>query len=566
MGAPATDGPPINERVGDYLLRRYLTQGGMAALFLGHHVSARNVVVVKRVLPQFSRDLSFTRMFSREAHIASVLRHPNIVEVYDSGALDSEGCYFVMEYIHGVDLSHFLGVLRSRNQAMPIDHALAIVLGMCEGLHHAHQQTGEDGQLLEIVHRDVSPSNIMVAFDGSIKVMDFGVAKALALTSFTEAGTRKGKLSYMAPEQARADSLDRRSDVFAIGAVLYELTTMRRLFTGDNELAVIHQLMYEARTRPSEVVPGYPPALERIVLKAVAHDPKDRFGTAAEMGAALRDFAYNAGVTPDSATLGGYLRQQVTPPPHPAEDPTFFEDAAGGALTSGETTAIEPAMAVLDTIADARMDPSAPGTYARPPSSAPAVGATVAYQPTPSSAAGSIGPAPSGGLSAGARVGLLVAAIVTVAASGLTAYMLTRTDETPTSDAKAADVPDTPAPPVSAETPAPAAETPAEPVPNPALPEGAGLVVPAPGVDTPDVAAPPVVPDAVADDPSVADEGAGKRKSTRGKRGKKKGTGATSTPQPPPPDPPPAADPDPPKPDPKPKRNPTDRMLPILGD
>ncbi|MEM6994476.1 MAG: serine/threonine-protein kinase [Myxococcota bacterium] len=457
--------------------------------------------------------------------------------------IETEGCYFVMEYLHGVDLTRFLSVLRERNLTMPLDHALTIALGMCAGLQYAHDMVGQDGQPLEIVHRDVSPSNVMVAYDGQIKVMDFGVAKALALTSFTEAGTRKGKLSYMPPEQARADVLDRRADVFAIGAVLYELTTMRRLFTGGNELAVIHQLMYEARTRPSSVVPGYPSALEELVLKAFEHKPEDRFSTAAELASAIEAFAAQAGLTISTSALGAFLREQITPPPHPAEDPEFFGGGADAGLPDA-ATAVEP-IGPHDTSIEAFSEGGGLATHASPQRGGAAYPTTTApYVAAPPPAVLASGPArPVGsGLSGAARAGLGIAAVLTLAASGGVAFLLTRSDPAP-------------APAARDDAVAPAAEPKTAPTPPPpATPEASPPVAePEPPVPTPEVVDTPPPGVEPVEIPPPVDEPPPRTKKKKKKKKKKPVTDAKADPEPPP------------ETKKKKKRNPTDTLLPGMS-
>jgi serine/threonine-protein kinase len=335
-GLHAAGGLPAH-RVGSFILRRWLAQGGMAELYLATPADparASQVVVVKRVLPQFSQDPQFARMFAREAQLASALKHPNIVEVFESHAEGADECFFAMEYVHGPDLAEVLRRLKEAGTAVPLCHALTLAAGICAGLEHAHEHRDESGQLLGIVHRDVSPSNVMIAHDGTIKIMDFGVAKALALTSFTQAGTRKGKLSYMSPEQAVADPVDRRTDVFAIGAVLFELTTMQRMLGGDNELAVMHKLLFRERPRPSEIKPGYPPDLERVVLQAVAQSPTDRFQTAGAMQQAIEEFARRNNIRLSATALAQWVASVIPPKPHPASDPDFFVTPAPQAMPS----------------------------------------------------------------------------------------------------------------------------------------------------------------------------------------------------------------------------------------
>ena len=333
IGLQAASGQGSPARIGGYVLRRWLAQGGMAELYLATPADparSHEIVVVKRVLPQFAQDRQFMRMFAREAQLAALLKHPNIVEVSDDGHLedeDPEACFFAMEYVHGSDLSALLRTLREQNGSVPLANALLIAMGICGGLHHAHELAGEDGTPLGLIHRDVSPANVMLSTEGEVKITDFGVAKALALTSFTQAGTRKGKLSYMSPEQAVADPVDRRTDVFAIGAVLFELTTMQRMFGGENELAVMHKLLFRERPRPSGLMANYPPELEAIVMKATAHDPGDRYPSALALKEALEDFARRQGLAPSHEALGRFVRSVLSPPPHPAEDPEFFQSA-----------------------------------------------------------------------------------------------------------------------------------------------------------------------------------------------------------------------------------------------
>ena len=299
----------------------------MAELFLAQPSEpgrGQDIVVVKRVLPQFVQDQQFARMFAREASLASLLKHPNIVEVFgEEGGVDGE-CFFAMEYVHGPDLNMLLKELKEGTRPVPLEHALEIAMGMCQGLHYAHEYRGEDGQLLSIVHRDVSPSNVMIGEDGVVKITDFGVAKALALTSFTQAGTRKGKLSYMSPEQAVADPVDRRTDIFAIGTVLFEMTTLQRMFGGENELAIMHKLLFRDRPRPSAVRHDYPPELESIVLKAVAQKPDDRFDTAWDMYQALYDFAERRRLSTTPERLTRWVATVIPPKPHPGKDPAFY--------------------------------------------------------------------------------------------------------------------------------------------------------------------------------------------------------------------------------------------------
>lgn len=345
-------------QVRGYTLRKFLAQGGMAELFLAQPtdpVRAQEIVVVKRVLPQFVQDQQFARMFAREAALASMLKHPNIVEVFgDEGANDSE-CFFAMEYVHGPDLNMILKELKEGTRPVPLEHALQIAMGMCQGLHYAHEYRGVDGSLLSIVHRDVSPSNVMIAHDGTVKITDFGVAKALALTSFTQAGTRKGKLSYMSPEQAVADPVDRRTDIFAIGTVLFEMTTLQRMFGGENELAIMHKLLFRDRPRPSAIRHDYPPELEGIVLKAVAQKPDDRFESAQALYEALYAFAERRRLLTSPDRLARWIGGVIPPTPHPAEDPAFFSAHASATVLPLQRETVVAGSDVQATISDSGM-------------------------------------------------------------------------------------------------------------------------------------------------------------------------------------------------------------------
>src|SRR5262245_42270613 len=221
-------------RLGKYRIRRLVTVGGMAEIYVARTAGIEGFekeVIVKRILPHLAADPEFVQMFLDEARLAATLHHPNIVQVYDIGRDEEHGYFFSMERVHGHDLGRVLAAAADRKRGLALEHALSIVAGLAAGLHYAHEQG--------IVHRDVSPSNVLVTYDGCVKVVDFGVAKAMANRSKTRDGAIKGKVSYMSPEQWRGLTVDRRSDVFALGILLFELTTGKRLFKGDNDFAVL---------------------------------------------------------------------------------------------------------------------------------------------------------------------------------------------------------------------------------------------------------------------------------------------------------------------------------------
>jgi hypothetical protein len=248
------------------------------------------IVVVKRILPQLATNQEFIQMFLDEARIAATLHHPNIVQMYDIGAVD--GNYFIsMEYLHGEDLRTLVRQIRTKGEKLPLEHALNVIIGLSAGLHYAHEKVGFDGKPLGIVHRDVTPQNVFITYDGGVKIVDFGIAKATNRFNETRYGTLKGKIPYMSPEQCRSEPLDRRSDVFAIGIMLYELTTGYRLYKGRSEFEILKRIVEGDVTPPSVLRPGYPRSLERILMRALAKRREDRYQTAQELQADLEGFA-----------------------------------------------------------------------------------------------------------------------------------------------------------------------------------------------------------------------------------------------------------------------------------
>jgi hypothetical protein len=264
-------------------------------------------VVLKRVLPRLAACEESLRLFLREARLVASLQHPNIAQVYDVGVSEGE-YFFAMEHVDGQDLRVVQWAAKRRDGGLPLAVGIGIVLGACAGLHHAHEKRGPDGQPLGIVHRDVSPSNILVSYDGWTKLVDFGIAKTANSPAETRDGSVRGKTSYLSPEQCRCEPLDRRSDVFALGIVLYELTTGRRLFLGRSELEVMKRITEEPVSPPSSVRAGYPRELERIVLKALALRREDRYQTAQELQLDLEAFARDRKLVVTAIALAGFMR------------------------------------------------------------------------------------------------------------------------------------------------------------------------------------------------------------------------------------------------------------------
>ena len=294
--APAPAGEVMPKQFGKYTLLRRLAAGGMAELFLALHRSVagfEKLIVIKRILPSMNHDQSFIEMLLHEARVAATLSHPNVVQIFDVGQVD--GTYYIaMEHIHGEDIQAIVRGMKKMNVAeFPLEHTISILLGTCAGLAYAHDKRDLDGAALAIVHRDISPRNIVVSFTGDVKIVDFGIAK-----SGTEPGERdtpsgqlKGKAPYMSPEQASGQPIDWRSDIFAAGVMLFELTTGRRLFKGASEFETLKMICDKEYPLPSQVKDNYPPELERIVMRALAKRREDRYQSAREMQADLELFA-----------------------------------------------------------------------------------------------------------------------------------------------------------------------------------------------------------------------------------------------------------------------------------
>ena len=276
--------------LGRYELLLPIAAGGMAMVWAARLKGTRGfqkIVAVKTMLPKLSEDPQFEQMFLDEASLASQIRHPNAVEILDLGEQDGI-LYLVMEWIEGVPLNQLMKAAKKQG-GIPAKVAVRIAMQTCAGLHAAHELKNDKGELVGLVHRDVSPQNLLVTYDGVTKVVDFGVAKATALgDGATQAGQIKGKVGYMAPEQVKGDPIDRRVDVFALGIVLYALTTGKHPFRRESEAATMYNICAPQPVMPPrKVVADYPEALEAVILKALAKDKDKRFASANEMLRAL---------------------------------------------------------------------------------------------------------------------------------------------------------------------------------------------------------------------------------------------------------------------------------------
>src|SRR5688500_3705249 len=269
------------------------------------------IIAIKRILPTMGEDRDFIKMFIDEAKIAGQLAHANICQIFELGRID--GSHFIaMEYIGGQDLLQIQNRLRKTKQPMPINMASFVIAKVLEGLDYAHRKRDPLGRPLEIVHRDCSPQNVLVSYEGEVKVIDFGIAKATSRNSRTMAGVLKGKFGYMSPEQVRGLPLDRRSDIFAIGTMLYECLTGERLFQGETDFSTLEKVRNVDIQAPRTINPLIPEAIEKVILKALAKDVDDRYQWCSEMLADLQAFLMSQDVVFTAKSLSQWLKEVFT--------------------------------------------------------------------------------------------------------------------------------------------------------------------------------------------------------------------------------------------------------------
>jgi serine/threonine-protein kinase len=302
-------------RLGRYELLVPIARGGMARVWAARQHGQRGftkLVAIKTILPHLAREGEFERMFLDEARIASLVHHPNVCEIYELG--DDQGVlYLAMEWVSGDSLMH---VLRNAKRVESIDLRIAarIVADGAAGLHAAHELTDDDNRPMSVVHRDVSPHNILISGDGHIKVADFGVAKALGqMHSATIAGQIKGKIAYMAPEQITSTKVDRRSDIFSLGCILYEATTGLQPFLGDSDPQVMHAIMKGDYVPPSTLMIGYPKDLENIIKTALSADVAGRYATADQMKLALEQWLAVSGPIVSTSHVAALVKERIGP-------------------------------------------------------------------------------------------------------------------------------------------------------------------------------------------------------------------------------------------------------------
>jgi len=325
--APAPAAAPVD--YGQYELLERIAIGGMAEVFRAKRQGVEGfekVVAVKRILPSLSSNKDFVEMFVNEAKMAASLSHPNIANIFELGKI--EDTYFIaMEFVDGRDLRAVLGRARERGVELGMDLTALIMSRVVSALGYAHRQRGPDGQELKIVHRDISPQNILISYEGEVKLVDFGIAKAAVKAPTTDSGSLRGKLLYMSPEQAWGKGVDKRSDLFSLGLVFFEMLTGQSPFMGSTDMSILEMVRAANVPAPSSLNPVLPGQLEAVVLKALRKDPSSRYQDASEM---LQDVdAYLRGrPAVGSGDLGTFMRALFEPDASAGGDPPVNTDPA----------------------------------------------------------------------------------------------------------------------------------------------------------------------------------------------------------------------------------------------
>jgi serine/threonine protein kinase len=343
---------------GKYTLLERINVGGMAEVFRAKAFGVEGferLVAVKKILPNIAEDEEFIAMFIDEAKIAVQLQHANIAQIFDLGKVE-DSFFIALEFVRGRDLRAMFDRVKQRGEPLPMQQACYIVLQVCEGLDYAHNKRDGQGQELHLVHRDISPQNVLVGFEGEIKLIDFGIAKAAGKASKTQAGILKGKFGYMSPEQVRGLPIDRRSDIFSVGIVLYELLTGERLFMGESDFSTLEKVRNVEIAPPSSYNKAIPEELERIALKALAKDPEDRYQNAIDLHDDLQAFLYTKGELYSRKDLAAWMKKmfpaeiedennkseqfrQVVAPRPPTPRKTMIGTGMSSAGLPGSTTA-----------------------------------------------------------------------------------------------------------------------------------------------------------------------------------------------------------------------------------
>ena len=363
-----------SKRLGRYRLIADIGHGGMAEVYLAlleGDLGFNKLLVIKKIRPELAEDPEMMGMFLDEARLSARLHHPNVVETHEVAQEDGH-TFMAMEYLEGQSLHRILHRLRSEGGLPPVLH-LQILADVLAGLHHAHELCDWDETPLGVVHRDVTPQNVFVTYDGRVKVVDFGIAKVRGASSETRVGVVKGKVAYMAPEQARGEAVDRRTDIFAAGVMLWEAATGSRPFRGLSDVEILHRLIHGEMPSAKAANPAIPEALEEIVKKATAPTRAERYATAAELRAAIEGYLETVTDRPQARELGRLVVQ------HFAEDRARLKHRLEEELRENPAgSASVPRFAAAEVIHDEpSSDPAVPGQSTRRPRSHPGTGASL---------------------------------------------------------------------------------------------------------------------------------------------------------------------------------------------
>ncbi len=350
------------QEFGQYTLLKKIALGGMAEVWKARMKGVegfQKTVAIKKILHHLTDNDSFVNMFIDEAKLAAQLSHPNITHIYDLGKLN-EDYYIAMEFVEGRNLRAVLTAASNASTRMPVGVVLLVAARLASALDYAHRKRDFDGQQLGLVHRDVSPQNVLLSYEGDIKLCDFGIVKAVSRTQHTQLGALKGKLQYMSPEQARGQSVDARSDLFSLGSLIFEMLVGRRLFPGDNELSVLEAVRECNLPAPVDIDPTIPASVDELVRQALRKDPDDRFQTASEMQQRIESILYSLDPTPSQADLAAFMHQVLTSAPRPAAKPKL---EATSAPTPTAPPASPPAT-LAETPPSAQSSPALPSVAA----------------------------------------------------------------------------------------------------------------------------------------------------------------------------------------------------------
>ncbi len=298
------------KQFGKYQLLDKIAVGGMAEMFRAKLTGAQGfekLIAVKKILPNLSGQENLVTAFIDEAKLAALLHHENIIQIYDFGSMDDQ--YFIaMEYLFGKDLRTVTRTARNKDLPLGMENILYIISRICAGLDYSHNLKDLQGKPLNIIHRDINPQNILITYEGQVKIIDFGIAKAASHNTQTKENLIKGKLAYMSPEQANGQQIDHRSDIFSTGIILYELLAARRMFSGEtmHVLSLVREAQYDP---PEEVIPDLPSKLNTILRQALAKDPDDRYKNAGEMLADIEEFMHELSLHPNARSFTGYMKE-----------------------------------------------------------------------------------------------------------------------------------------------------------------------------------------------------------------------------------------------------------------